>query len=59
MSAQKLPADGLTRVVIVDDHDIVRTGLEMSLEDSDRLLVVGSYANGSAALRGLDADALT
>lgn len=57
MSAQKLPADGLTRVVIVDDHDIVRTGLEMSLEDSDRLLVVGSYANGSAALRGLDADA--
>ncbi len=57
MSAQKLPADGLTRVVIVDDHDIVRTGLETSLEDSDRLLVVGSYPNGSAALRGLDADA--
>lgn len=38
------------KIIIVDDHDIVRTGLELTLEDNPDVTVVGSFPNGRAAL---------
>lgn len=39
------------RVMIVDDHDIVRRGLSTFLNGYDDLLLVGEAANGQDALR--------
>lgn len=39
------------RVMIVDDHDIVRRGLSMFLHGFDDLLLVGEAANGQDAIR--------
>ena len=39
------------RVMIVDDHDIVRRGLSMFLNGFDDLLLVGEAANGQDATR--------
>lgn len=42
------------RVVIVDDHPIVREGLRLMLATSDDLVLVGDAADGAAALRVID-----
>jgi two-component system, NarL family, response regulator YdfI len=39
-----------TRVLIVDDHTIVRSGLRLLLETADHLEVVGEAENGRVAL---------
>lgn len=39
------------RVVVVDDHPIVREGLRLMLATSDDLLLVGDAADGSTALQ--------
>jgi DNA-binding NarL/FixJ family response regulator len=39
------------RVLLVDDHDLFRTGLRNLLEEQDALQVVGEGANGSEAVR--------
>ncbi len=41
----------MTRICLVDDHDIVRTGLRMVLEKEKDFQVVGEMADGEAALR--------
>ncbi|RMF42123.1 MAG: DNA-binding response regulator [Anaerolineae bacterium] len=38
------------RVMLVDDHDVVRAGLKTFLETNPDILVVGEAANGSEAL---------
>jgi DNA-binding NarL/FixJ family response regulator len=38
------------RVLIVDDHPVVRTGLRATLEADPGLVVVGEAANGTAAM---------
>ncbi len=38
------------KVLIVDDHDMVRKGLIVLLEDNDDLLVVGEAGDGQAAV---------
>jgi two-component system, NarL family, response regulator YdfI len=40
----------ITRVLIVDDHTIVRSGLRLLLETADHLEVVGEAENGRVAL---------
>ena len=39
------------RVLLVDDHDLFRTGLRNLLEERDALQVVGEGANGNEAVR--------
>ena len=39
-----------TRILIADDHAIVRQGLKQILEDEPRMQVVAEYANGTDAL---------
>ncbi len=39
------------RILIVDDHDMVRSGLEVMLETSDDLMLVGQAAGGEDAVR--------
>jgi len=39
------------RILIVDDHDMVRSGLEVMLETSDDLALVGQAARGEDAVR--------
>jgi two-component system, NarL family, response regulator len=48
-------ADRRIRVLCVDDHRIVREGLEMILSASDDIEVVGSVPSGEEALRFLAA----
>jgi NarL family two-component system response regulator LiaR len=38
------------RVVVVDDHELVRSGIEMSLELHDDLVLVAQAATGEAAI---------
>jgi DNA-binding NarL/FixJ family response regulator len=38
------------RVVLVDDHALVRTGFRMILEETDDIVVVGEAADGTSAL---------
>src|SRR6266516_5548174 len=39
------------RVLLVDDHDLFRTGLRNLLEEEGRLTVAGEAANGAEAVR--------
>ncbi len=39
------------RVMIVDDHDMVRSGLEVFLETCDDLILVGQASNGEEAVQ--------
>ena len=41
----------LIRVMVVDDHDMVRSGLEALLETCDDLVLVGEAADGYEAIR--------
>jgi len=40
-----------TRILIADDHGVMRAGLRAILEDEPEILVVGEAANGEEALR--------
>ncbi len=40
-----------TRVMVVDDHEVVRLGLQATLEPEDDLELVGEAGNAEAALR--------
>ena len=44
---------GKIRILIVDDHAMVRQGLAQILEKNDRMQVVASFNNGADALRWL------
>ena len=46
-----MSTDGRVRVMIVDDHSIVRVGLKQILELSGEFEVVGQAANGEEAVR--------
>lgn len=43
--------DARIRVLIADDHGMVRAGLRMIVEDEDDMLVVGEAADGAEGLR--------
>jgi NarL family two-component system response regulator LiaR len=42
---------GVIRVMIVDDHDMVRSGLEVMLETCDDLVLVGDMSSGEEAVQ--------
>ena len=42
--------DAVLRVLIVDDHEVLRTGTRQVLEASDDIVVVGEADDGRAAL---------
>ena len=44
------PASGLLRVLLVDDHAMVRQGLGMVLQETPDIVVVGEAANGREAI---------
>ena len=44
----------MTRIVIVDDHPVVREGLVAALHGKNGISVVATYANADDALRGAD-----
>lgn len=44
-------SDRPIRVMIVDDHDMVRSGLEVMLETREELELVGDVSNGEEAVR--------
>ena len=44
----------MIRVVVVDDHPIVREGIRLMLATSDDLVLVGDAADGAAALRMIE-----
>lgn len=44
------PADGKIRVLVVDDHQVVRRGLRTFLEVQQDILVVGEAADGEAGV---------
>lgn len=46
-----LREDAAIRVLIADDHEMVRAGLRMIVEDEDDMRVVGEAADGAEALR--------
>jgi DNA-binding NarL/FixJ family response regulator len=43
-----------TRCLIVDDHSVVRQGLDLLIGDLDDLEVVGQVANGEEALEAVE-----
>jgi two-component system, NarL family, response regulator LiaR len=45
------------RVVLVDDHDLLRRGIRMMLETEEGIEVVGEAADGDAALRLVEDEA--
>jgi DNA-binding NarL/FixJ family response regulator len=47
---------GTVRVLVVDDHPVVRSGLRALLEGQDDLAVVGEAADGAQALVAVAAD---
>jgi DNA-binding NarL/FixJ family response regulator len=46
--------DGVLRVLIVDDHEVLRTGTRQVLEASEDIVVVGEADDGKAALAMID-----
>lgn len=51
MTAEHRANDGAIRVLIVDDHGLVRTGLRLMLEDEPDMVVLGEAADGEQALQ--------
>lgn len=47
-------AEGVLRVLIVDDHEVLRTGTRQVLEASEDIVVVGEADDGNAALAMID-----
>ena len=46
----------MIRIVIADDHAVVRQGLKQILEESREMKVVAEHANGADALRWIRAN---
>jgi len=46
--------DGVTRVFLLDDHEIVRRGLRELLESEDDLEVVGEADGGKTAIAAIE-----
>jgi DNA-binding NarL/FixJ family response regulator len=46
--------EGLLRILVVDDHDVLRAGTRQVLDTADDLVVVGEAADGAAALDMVD-----
>lgn len=46
--------DEKARIVIVDDHEIVRLGIEMLFENEDSIEVIGTGSSGKEALKLVD-----
>jgi YesN/AraC family two-component response regulator len=38
------------KVLLADDHDVVRKGMKMLLEDEEGILVIGEAADGAEAI---------
>lgn len=51
MSDRRAPAAGSVRILLADDHAVVRDGLRMLLEAHSDLAVVGTAADGRQALQ--------
>jgi two-component system nitrate/nitrite response regulator NarL len=51
MSAKKKPAAEKIKVLIVDDHPVVRKGLQSCLSAKDNLKIVGEASDGNDAVR--------
>jgi len=49
--AHPVPAEGCTRILLVDDHPVVRKGLMACLSSRANLAVVGEAADGMEAIR--------
>jgi DNA-binding NarL/FixJ family response regulator len=47
-------SDGAIRVIVVDDDPLVRSGLKLMLDGSDRVRVVGEAGDGSEVLAAVD-----
>lgn len=47
-------SDGILRVMIVDDHEVLRTGTRQVLESSEGIVVVGEADDGNSALAMID-----
>ncbi|MDP9370000.1 MAG: response regulator transcription factor [Chloroflexota bacterium] len=45
------PVDSVIRVMLVDDHPIVRGGLRQALEEDEQLLVIAEVGTGREAIR--------
>jgi DNA-binding NarL/FixJ family response regulator len=50
LKEEKRTAMAKTRIMIVDDHEVVRMGMRMLFETEDDFVVVGEAGNGSEAL---------
>lgn len=46
----------MIRIILVDDHDLFRAGVQRILREQDDLVVVGEYATGEAALDAVRKD---
>ena len=46
--------DEKVRILVVDDHPLIRTGLNIILSDNPRYMVIGSAADGLEALKEVD-----
>ena len=44
----------MTRIVIVDDHPVVREGLVAALDGKNEVNVVATFASADEALRAID-----
>lgn len=44
----------MTRILLVDDHQIIRDGLQGMIEDFDDMMVVGEASNGSQAIEFIE-----
>lgn len=45
---------GLTRILLADDHDLVRVGIRNALHDQPDLIVVGEVGDGPALIQAID-----
>lgn len=54
VGAESYQSNGVLRVLIVDDHEVLRTGTRHVLEASDDIVVVGEADDGNAALAIID-----
>ena len=44
----------MNKVLIVDDHLVVREGLKLLIETNDHYIIIGEAENGKAAVRLAD-----
>jgi DNA-binding NarL/FixJ family response regulator len=46
-----MPPKNKTRIIIVDDHPVLRQGLKLIIEDEDDLIICGDTGNANDAIR--------